>query len=73
MIYQFPTAVAKKKSAKKADDEIRVQLDLKFDLPGRLAEQLEELGITDFEDCSYDPARRCLKASVGTVLYRKDA
>lgn len=74
MIYQFPNAVAKKKSAKKAEnDEVRIQLDLSFDLPGKIAEQLEELGITDFEGCSYDPTRRCLKASVGTVLYRQDA
>lgn len=72
MICQFPN-VATKKTAKKPDDnEIHVQLDLKFDLPGKIAEQLDELSITKFEGCSYDPTRRCLKASVSTVLYRKD-
>lgn len=45
-------------------------MDITVDLPAEMADQLERLGIYEFEACSFDDATRRLTASVTTTLYR---
>lgn len=48
-------------------------MDIAVDLPAKMAEQLEQLGLYEFETCVYDSDARCVRASVSTTLYRKGA
>lgn len=52
------------------DDSVRIRMDITVDLPAEMADQLERLGIYEFEACSFDDATRRLTASVTTTLYR---
>ena len=52
---------------------LHIRLDMTFDVPEEIAEQLELWGLDVFEDCQYDPERRQLKMSASTALYRKGA
>ena len=52
---------------------LRVSLDMTFDVPEEIAEQLELWGLNIFETCEYDPTCRRLKMSASTTLYRKGA
>ena len=58
---------------KRKDDEIRVKMDITVDLPAEVAEQAEQLGIYEFEQCIYDPDTRRMTASVTPTFYRKGA
>jgi len=48
-------------------------MDIAVDLPMEMAEQVERLGIYEFEQCTYDETTRQMTASVTTTLYRKGA
>lgn len=71
MVSKFPDI--KEAQTHRKDNEIGVHLDLSFDLPEKMATQLEELGIYEFERCVYDQSRRRMYASVSTTLYQKNA
>lgn len=55
------------------NEEIRITLDLTFDLPKEVADQLEMWGVNEFDSCAVDPNRRQVKMSARTTLYRKGA
>ena len=50
-----------------------MRMDLTFDVPAELAEQIELWGIYQFERCVYEEERRQLCLSACTTLYRKGA
>lgn len=54
-------------------DAIKMRMDLTFDVPAELAEQIELWGIYQFERCVYEEERRQLCLSACTTLYRKGA
>lgn len=54
-------------------DVIKMRMDLTFDVPAELAEQIEIWGIYQFERCVYEEERRQLRLSACTTLYRKGA
>ena len=54
-------------------DAIKMRMDLTFDVPAELAEQIELWGIYQFERCVYEQERRQLCLSACTTLYRKGA
>ena len=55
------------------DDSVKIQMEITFDLPVEMANEVERLGICEFEKCRYDEDTRRMKASVTTTLYRKGA
>lgn len=48
-------------------------MDLTIDLPKEVADEAERLGICDFDQCGFDPERRCLSINYSTTFYRKGA
>lgn len=52
------------------DDSVKIRMDITVDLPAEVANEVERLGLYEFEKCSYDDASRRLTASVTTTLYR---
>ena len=52
------------------DDSVKIRMDITVDLPDEVANEVERLGLYEFEKCSYDGSRRRLTASVTTTLYR---
>lgn len=69
MVKEFP----KGKEWLLDNSALRVSLDMTFDVPEEIAEQLELWGLNIFETCKYDPTCRRLKMSASTTLYRKGA
>lgn len=55
------------------DSTLRICLDMTFDVPNEIAEQLELWGLNTFQKCEYDQDCRQLKVSAQTTLYRKGA
>lgn len=67
MVYKIPEAVRKNAGA----EEVHICLDISFDLPLDMAEQLDLWGIHHFDSCEFDRERRLLKLSAKTTLYQK--
>ena len=67
MVKEFP----KGKEWLLDNSALRVSLDMTFDVPEEIAEQLELWGLNIFETCEYDPTCRRLKMSAARTLYRK--
>ncbi len=66
--------VKDEKSAGMTDDSaLRIRMDMTFDIPAEMANQMELWGLNAFEECHYDEEHRQMKASVSTALYRKGA
>lgn len=59
MVKEFP----KGKEWLLDNSALRVSLDMTFDVPEEIAEQLELWGLNIFETCEYDPTCRRLKMS----------
>lgn len=70
MITRFPSLHADGSSA---DDEIKIQMELTFDMSAQIAEQLEMWGLYQFDRCTYDEKRRMLRVTVKSTFYRKGA
>lgn len=70
MITKFPSFHAADSSA---DDEIKIQMELTFDMPTQIAEQLEMWGLYQFDQCAYDEERRMLRVTAKSTFYRKGA
>ena len=58
-----------------AQDELAKQTDVEngTSFPVEMANELERLGIYEFEHCTFDEDSRRMTASVTTTLYRKGA
>lgn len=69
MVREFPGRTAPDAGS----EEIGITLDMTFDLPKEVADQLEMWGINEFDSCAVDPNRRQVKMSARTTLYRKGA
>ena len=52
------------------DDSVKIRMDITVDLPAEVANEVERLGLYEFERCSYDEETRRMTASVTTTLYR---
>ena len=52
------------------DDSVKIRMDITVDLPAEVANEVERLGLYEFEKCLYDDSTRRLTASVTTTLYR---
>lgn len=48
-------------------------MELTFDLPKAVADKAERLGICDFDRCTFDSERMCLRIEYSTTFYRKGA
>ena len=58
---------------RKKDDSVKIRMDITVDLPVEMANELERLGIYEFEQCTFDEDSRRMTASVTTTLDRKGA
>ena len=65
MVYEF--------GREKKDDSVKIRMDITFELPEQMAQEVERLGIYEFERCEYNAGTRSMTASVTTTLYRKGA
>lgn len=65
--------MVQKPNRKSKYDAIKMRMDLTFDVPAELAEQIELWGICQFERCVYEEECRQLCLSACTTLYRKGA
>ena len=65
--------MVQKPNRKPKYDASKMRMDLTFDVPAELAEQIELWGIYQFERCVYEEERRQLCLSACTTLYRKGA
>lgn len=70
MITKFPPLHAGESDA---DNEIKIQMELTFDMPAKIAEQVEMWGLYEFDKCIYDPERRKMKVTASSTFYRKGA
>lgn len=70
MITRFPPLHAADSSA---DDKIKIQMELTFDMPAQIAEQVEIWGLYQFDRCVYDEERRMLRVTAKSTFYRKGA
>ena len=65
--------MVQKLGPKAEEDSVRIHMEITVDLPAEMADQLERLGIPEFEACTFDESKRRMTASVTTTLYRKGA
>lgn len=56
-----------------ANDEVNIQMELTFDVPSKIAEQIELWGLYQFEACSYDEERRRMVVKAKSTFYRRGA
>lgn len=68
MVFKFPEHREKHDTAR----EVNIRLDMTFDLPSEMAEQLELWGLSDFDSCEFDQERCQLKMSAKSTLYQKE-
>ena len=71
MICEFP--FLQSGSQKNDTGKINLRMDLTFDVPSNIAEQLALWGIYSFDDCQYDAERKVLWLSASTTLYEEGA
>ena|GEM_PF-6761444 len=67
MVHKIPGIVTKNAGA----EEVHIRLDISFDLPLDMTEQLNFWGIHHFDSCEFDRDRCLLKLSAKTTLYQK--
>ena len=53
--------------------DVKVNMNLILDVPAEFAEQIELLGIYQFDKCIYDQERKQISLSACTTFYRKGA
>lgn len=70
MVYKFKSGQSS--TVEPGANVINFRMDLTFDVPAEIAEQLELWGLHRFDDCRYDQERKLLKLSATTTLYRKE-
>lgn len=62
--------MVKKFSKQAVKDAVRIRMDISIDLPAELANEVERIGICQFDKCTYDNDTRQMTASVNTTFYR---
>ena len=62
----------KKRRCSQGCSILHIRLDMTFDVPEEIADQLELWGLNVFDTCEYDPEQRHLKMSASTALYREE-
>ena len=65
--------MVQKFSGRPKADAIKVNMNLTLDVPAEFAEQIELLGIDQFDKCIYDQERKQISLSACTTFYRKGA
>ena len=65
--------MVQKFSGRPKADAIKVNMNLILDVPAEFAEQIELLGIYQFDKCIYDQERKQISLSACTTFYRKGA
>mgnify|MGYP007077301409 CR=1 FL=1 len=56
---------------KRENDEIKMNITV--DLPAEVAKQAEQMGIYEFDRCTFNADTHRMTASVTTIFYRKGA
>ena len=62
--------MVKKVSKQAVKDAVHIRMDISVDLPVELANEVERIGIYQFDKCTYDNDTRQMTASVNTTFYR---
>lgn len=62
--------MVKKCSKQVVNDAVHIRMDICVDLPAELANEVERIGIYQFDKCIYDNDSRQMTASVNTTFYR---
>ena len=65
--------MVQKFSGRPKADAIKVNMNLTLDVPAEFAEQIELLGIYQFDKCIHDQERKQISLSACTTFYRKGA
>ena len=65
--------MVQKFSGRPKADAIKVNMNLILDVPAEFADQIERLGIYQFDKCIYDQERKQISLSACTTFYRKGA
>ena len=65
--------MVQKFSGRPKADAIKVNMNLILDVPAEFAEQIELLGIYQFDKSIYDQERKQISLSACTTFYRKGA
>ena len=65
--------MVQKFSGRPKADAIKVNMNLILDVPAEFAEQIELLGIYQFDKCIYNQERKQISLSACTTFYRKGA
>ena len=65
--------MVQKFSGRPKADAIKVNMNLILDVPAEFAEQIELLGIYQFDKCIYGQERKQISLSACTTFYRKGA
>lgn len=55
------------------EDSVTIRMDITIELPKEMANEVERLGIYEFDRCTFDGATRRMTLTATTVLYRKGA
>ncbi len=55
------------------EDSVTIRMDITVELPKEMANEVERLGIYEFDRCTFDGATRRMTLTATTVLYRKGA
>ena len=62
--------MVQKDSHKEKNDSVTIRMDITVDLPAEVADEVERLGLYQFEQCRYDEERRRLTVSATTTFYK---
>ena len=62
--------MVQKDSHKAKNDSVTIRMDITVDLPAEVADEVERLGLYQFEQCRYDEERRRLTVSATTTFYK---
>ena len=62
--------MVQKDSHKAKNDSVTIRMDITVDLPAEMADEVERLGLYQFEQCRYDEGRRRLTVSATTTFYK---
>lgn len=57
---------------KSKEDVVNIRMDITIDLPRAVADEMERLGICEFDSCLFDSDRKKMTATYSTA-YRKGA
>lgn len=62
--------MVKRSQKRVVKDAVHIRMDICVDLPAELADEVERVGICQFDKCIYENDSRQMTASVNTTFYR---